>query len=102
MRTSVLLLVCLCPLPVWAADPPFDIKAGLWDITSTVQMSGLPPVPNLDKMSPEQRARVETAMKNMAAAPSTNTTKSCITKEAELRTLSPRPAAKATTVAGSW
>jgi len=65
----------------WAADQALDIKPGLWDVTSTMQMSGMPPIPNLDQMSPEQRARIEGAMKNMAGSPRTNTAKSCITKE---------------------
>ncbi len=36
--------------------------------------------PNLDKTAPEQRARIEAAMKNMAG-PQSVTAKSCITKE---------------------
>lgn len=82
MKTNILLLgALLCPMASWAADQVFDIKPGLWDITSTVQMSGLPPIPNIDQMTPEQRARIEGAMKNMAGSPRTNTVKSCITKE---------------------
>jgi hypothetical protein len=82
VRTNILVLVVLwCPMASWAADQAFDIKPGLWDIASTVQMSGLPPIPNLDQMSPEQRARIEAAMKNMAGSPRTNTVKSCVTKE---------------------
>jgi Protein of unknown function (DUF3617) len=65
----------------WAADQAIDIKPGLWEISSTVQMSGLPPIPNLDQMTPEQRARIEAAMKKMSGTPQTNTTKSCITRE---------------------
>ena len=80
MRTSLFLVGLLVyPLGSWAADT-FDIKPGLWDIATTIQMSGLPPIPNLDKMTPEQRARIEGAMKNMAGG-QTNTTKSCVTKE---------------------
>jgi hypothetical protein len=82
VKTNILLLgFLLCPLASWAADQAFDIKPGLWDITSTVQMSGMPPIPNLDQMSPEQRARIEGAMKNMAGKPNTNSVKSCVTKE---------------------
>lgn len=61
----------------WAADA-FDVKPGLWEIANTMQMSGMPAIPNLDQMTPEQRARIEGAMKNMSH---TNTVKSCITKE---------------------
>lgn len=73
-------IALLCPLGAWAADQPFDIRPGLWSITSTVQISGLPPIPNLDQMTPEQRARVEAMMKNMAGG-HTNTTKSCVTRQ---------------------
>jgi len=82
VRTNVLrLVVLLCPLASWAADQSLDIKPGLWDVASTIQVSGLPPIPNLDQMTPEQRARIETAMKGMAASPRTTTVKSCVTKE---------------------
>ena len=64
-----------------AADPVFDVKPGLWDITNTMQMSGMPPIPNLDKMPAEQRARIEGAMKNMAGSPQTTNVKSCVTRE---------------------
>jgi hypothetical protein len=80
MKTPALLAVALsCSLVSWAADQ-FDIRPGLWEVTSTVQVSGLPPIPNLDQMTPEQRARIEAAMKNMGGA-HTNTAKSCVTKE---------------------
>lgn len=81
MRTNIFpLVVLLCPMASWAADQAFDIKPGLWDIANTVQMSGLP-IPNLDQMAPEQRARIEATMKNMAGSPRTTTVKSCITRE---------------------
>ncbi len=80
MRWSILpLAVPLCAMACWAADQTFDIKPGLWDIANTLQMSGAPPIPNLDQMTPEQRARVEAAMKQMSGH--TTTVKSCITKE---------------------
>ena len=82
VRATILVqVVLLCPVACWAADQAFDVKPGLWEITSSVQMSGMPPIPNLDQMSPEQRARIEGAMKNMAGKPNTNTVKSCVTKE---------------------
>jgi hypothetical protein len=73
-------VLLLGPAACWGAGPAFDVKPGLWEITNTIQMSGMPPIPNLDQMPPEQRARVEAAMKNMAGNPITNTTKSCVTK----------------------
>lgn len=62
----------------WGAEV-FDIKPGLWDFSVTVQMSGMPPIPNLDQMTPEQRARIEGAMKNMGNQ--THSSKSCVTRE---------------------
>jgi Protein of unknown function (DUF3617) len=72
-------------LTLWAADSitPLNVKEGLWEMTVTHSMSGMPAPPNippdvLAKMPPEQRARVEAAMKG---GPSTDVRKECITKE---------------------
>jgi Protein of unknown function (DUF3617) len=81
MRLTVLCAIVLLGSFACLASDQFDVKPGLWNVTSTMEMSGMPPIPNLDQMTPEQRARVEAAMKNMAGAPHTNTAKSCITKE---------------------
>jgi len=82
MRTGILLGVALmCPMAGWAADQPFDIKPGLWNISTTTQMSGAPPIPNLDQMTPEQRARIEAALKNVGGGSHAITMKKCITKE---------------------
>jgi len=78
-KNIVLAVVLLSPMAAWAADQ-FDIKPGLWDFSTTVQMNGLPPIPNFDQMPAEQRARIEAAMKNMGG-PRTTTVKSCVTKE---------------------
>jgi hypothetical protein len=79
----------------WAADPvPIDVKTGEWEYTVTTQMSGLPqsaqqmpsiPPEQLAKMSPDQRAKIEAALKRAGAMtsgrPATTTSKSCIRKE---------------------
>ncbi len=91
MRTKFLLptiflaLIVFSPLTLWAADgiTPLNVKEGLWEMTVTHSMSGMPATPNippdvLAKMPPEQRARVEAAMKG---GPSTDVRKECITKE---------------------
>lgn len=46
-----------------------DIKPGLWEVTSNPQISGEMPIPEdqLSKLTPEQRARLEAAMKASAA-----------------------------------
>jgi hypothetical protein len=69
----------------WAADmTPLDVKPGQWENTVTSQTNGQLPIPQemLDRLSPEQRARMEQAMKARGAkGPTSHTTKSCVTKE---------------------
>lgn len=82
-----LLLLGLCPLLGNAADTirPLDVKLGLWESTTTSEMTGMPPIPDelLAKMTPEQRSRMEAAAKARGAqskkAPSVH--QSCVTKE---------------------
>ena len=90
MRTRILLTpIILCSFAVWAADKivPPNIKIGLWEITETHNMSGMPPMPAippeaLAQMTPEQRAQVEAQMKgSMGGGPKSTTRKSCVTKE---------------------
>jgi len=59
-----------------------NVKPGQWEVTSTSQMTGLPPIPPqvLEKMTPEQRQMMEQRMKGNQT-PRTTTSKSCITKE---------------------
>ena len=79
-------VICLCASVVLANDKvqPLNIKTGLWEMTVTSAVSGRPPIPpeTLARMTPEQRAKFEAAMKGMASgAPKTRTYKNCITKE---------------------
>ena len=91
MRTKLFLasffpaMIVFSSLAISAADniTALNIKEGLWEMTVTHSMSGMPATPNippdvLAKMPPEQRARVEAAMKG---GPSTDVRKECITKE---------------------
>ncbi|HXY78201.1 MAG TPA: DUF3617 domain-containing protein [Candidatus Acidoferrales bacterium] len=91
MRTKIFLALIFLALIVfsspslWAADTitPLNLKEGLWEMTVTHSMSGMPATPNippevLAQMPPEQRARIEAAMKG---GPSTDVRKECITKE---------------------
>ena len=87
MRSKVLLaLLVLCSFSLWAGDKiqPLDIKLGLWEVTSTTAMTGMPPIPPdvLAKMPPEQRAKMEAAMgARSGASPTTTARKTCITRE---------------------
>jgi hypothetical protein len=83
MRTKFLLaLIIFSSLTFWAADKltPLNIKEGLWEMTVTHSMTGMPAIPpeTLARMPPEQRARVEAAMKG---APTADVHKECVTKE---------------------
>ena len=63
---------------------PLNVKPGLWEKTLTISRTGALPIPPemLDRLTPEQRARMEERMKaNSAAHSSTNTERSCITRE---------------------
>jgi hypothetical protein len=63
---------------------PLDVKTGEWETSMTSESTGPLPIPQevLDKMSPEQRARMEQAMKARSAkGPRTITERSCVRKE---------------------
>jgi hypothetical protein len=61
---------------------PLNIKPGLWETPLTIKRTGAVPIPAemLNRLTPEQRARVEERMKANSAA-HTHTVKRCITKE---------------------
>jgi hypothetical protein len=79
--TAVLLssvtVVLLAQTPI---APALDIKMGLWEISSTSQIGGNMPTMDTSKMTPEQKAQMEAAMKAMMGSHQ-NVTKSCMTKE---------------------
>ena len=61
-----------------------DVKPGLWEITSTHHISGVPPMPKewTEKVTPEQRAAMEAAFKKEAEkGPETDTERECISKK---------------------
>jgi hypothetical protein len=88
MRNAILAAaLLLAPLATWAADDykPLDVKVGLWEATTSSQTSGAPPIPEelLSKLTPEQRAKMDAAVKaRQAQGPQTRVTKSCLTKDA--------------------
>lgn len=67
---------------LWAADlHALDVKTGEWETTVIGQMSGMPTIPPeaLAHLTPEQRAKVESAMGARGARPLVST--HCTTKE---------------------
>jgi uncharacterized protein DUF3617 len=84
LRTSIVLLGCCGVTPLAVAAEKLDVKPGLWEITSTHQITGIPPMPKewQEKVTPEQRAAMETAFKKEAEkGPQTDTDRECITKQ---------------------
>src|SRR5258708_40299104 len=97
MKSILLISIALlAPLTTWAAEDikPFDRKPGLWETTSTTEMSGMPGMPagmpqippeQLAKMTPQQRAQVEAMLKSRmgaaGGAPQSNTSKVCLTAD---------------------
>jgi hypothetical protein len=87
MKRILLAVVMICPLGLRAQEiKPIDIKPGLWENTTTSQISGLamPKMPQLTpeqlaKMPPQARAQMEAMSKG--GAPQTRTMKACITRE---------------------
>lgn len=84
LRTHIVLLGCCCAIPLAAAADQLDVKPGLWEITSSHHITGIPPMPKewQEKVTPEQRAAMETAFrKESEKGPQTDTERECITKE---------------------
>ena len=78
---SALLAVPLLALGAAAFTETLNVKPGLWEVVTTTQSSGLPPI-DLSKLPAEQRAKIEAAMKQeMAKQATPKTTRECMTKE---------------------
>jgi Protein of unknown function (DUF3617) len=71
-------LAVLLASAVDAQAPALDVRTGLWEIASTATTAGSPPGIDVSKMTPEQKARMEAAMK---ARQGPHLAKTCITKE---------------------
>lgn len=85
-RVSVASLVCMWASLLLAGGSfqPLNIKTGLWQVTWNYTVSGHRSWPPdvLAGMSPEQRARVEEAMKTMASGVAKpRILRQCVTKE---------------------
>jgi hypothetical protein len=87
MRKSLIFgVVCLWATVLMAGGKitPLNVKTGLWQNTATTIVTGglgIPPE-MMSRLTPEQRARYEAAMKHEAnGTPRTRTTKSCLTQK---------------------
>jgi hypothetical protein len=84
MNTKGVMVLALTGLAYAAsAAEKLDIRTGTWEVTATTQMSGMPLSDEmLGKMTPEQRAEIQAAMRAEAAkGPQTEVTRECITAE---------------------
>ncbi|MGB9093622.1 MAG: DUF3617 domain-containing protein [Gallionella sp.] len=82
MKANQLAVFLALAVASTAAYPePLDVKTGLWEVTTTTAMSGMPPI-DYSGMPPEQRARIEAAMKaRQAMGARVHVRKSCVTRE---------------------
>ena len=82
---SFSLAAALFCVTAWAADiTPMNVKTGEWEATVTGESTGQLPIPQemLDKLTPEQRAKMEAMMKGRGlGGPQTKVYKSCLRKE---------------------
>ncbi|WP_129641724.1 DUF3617 domain-containing protein [Peristeroidobacter agariperforans] len=85
LKTTAIAALTLTALSVAAAAPErLNVKLGLWEMTSIVRFSGVPPLPKevMDKMTPQQRAKLAADLKAAAAEePEPETSSECITQE---------------------
>jgi hypothetical protein len=79
-RRWLMFMSCVFPLSGFAAT--LDLKPGSWEVVMATSVAGLPiPQDALAKMPPDQRAKVEEAMKARAGKVNTSTMHTCVTKE---------------------
>jgi hypothetical protein len=82
---SVLVAALFTALPVGShAAEKLNVKLGLWEITSQTETRGMPPLPKelLDKLTPEQRRKMEADIKaEQAKGPEKATDRECITQK---------------------
>ena len=61
MKQILLAIAMLCPVATWAQDiKPIDAKPGLWENTTTSQISGVA-MPAMPQLTPDQLARMPPA-----------------------------------------
>ena len=84
LKTAAVAALTLTALSVRAAGPErLNVKLGLWEMTSIMRFSGVPPLPKevLDKMTPQARAKMAADLKAAAAEePEPETSSECITQ----------------------
>ena len=80
LLSAVLLFISMGAV-VFAQKPALNIKMGLWELTTMTQVGGQLPDIDTSKMTPEQKAKFEAAMKSAILGAHTNVAQSCVTQE---------------------
>jgi hypothetical protein len=108
MRLWTIGLTLCAAFSAAATAATLDVKTGLWEVTSSGETTGTPPIPPevLAQMSPEQRAQMQAQMAAaMAQSNKPDVTRSCITDKTLQRGLDldqgQRPDCKRTVVNSS-
>jgi hypothetical protein len=85
LKTTAIGALALTALTVGAAAPErLNVKLGLWEMTSIMRFSGVPPLPKevLDKMTPQARAKMIADLKAASQEePEPETSSECITQD---------------------
>ncbi|MGH6726583.1 MAG: DUF3617 domain-containing protein [Pseudolabrys sp.] len=79
-----LALNCALALTAQAASATLNLRPGLWEMTTSGEASGAPPIPEelLARLPPERRAKLQAAMAaSMARAGAPHASKQCITRQ---------------------
>ena len=81
-RRTIFAVLALAAIGIAAADG-LDVRTGLWEMTITIDARGtFMPKAALDKLTPEQRAKVAESLKQQAAqGPRTSSEKTCVTAQ---------------------
>ncbi len=84
MRRISLVAMFALSVALWAADKvrPLNLKAGLWQVTTVANPDMPIPAALLDKLTPEERARITDRMNAQKPKPGkTQITKECLTRK---------------------
>lgn len=81
MKIALAALV-LAALPASARAEGLDVKTGAWEVTTKTLMQGMTiPQDAMASMPPEQRAKMEAAMRARSGKVETDTSRTCLTKQ---------------------
>jgi Protein of unknown function (DUF3617) len=92
VRSSLLFASLLALSASTTAAEKLNVKLGLWEMTSSTETSGVPPLPKelLDKLTPQQRKEMEADVRaEQAKGPEKDTDRECITQHDLDRPLEP-------------